>query len=77
MINKVQKNKLQQDKIAKVLVEGYSKTDKAMLMGRTEQNKLVIFPGSDALIGKIVPVKLENIQTWTIYGTLQLEATDK
>ncbi len=73
----LQKNKLQQDKIAKVLVEGYSKTDKAMLMGRTEQNKLVIFPGSDALIGKIVPVKLENIQTWTIYGTLQLEATDK
>ncbi|MEI7885625.1 MAG: tRNA (N6-isopentenyl adenosine(37)-C2)-methylthiotransferase MiaB [Clostridia bacterium] len=66
-------NKMQQDKIAQVLVEGYSKTDKEMLMGRTEQNKLVIFPGSKTLIGKIVPVRLENIQTWTIYGTLQIE----
>ena len=59
-----------QDAVLPVLVEGPSKTDPAVLTGRTESNKTVDFPGDTSLIGKIVPVKIVKAQTFSLYGKL-------
>ena len=51
-----------------MLIEGYSKTDKNMLTGRTESGKTVDLPGDASLIGQIVPVKITKAQTFSCYG---------
>ncbi|MCK5732348.1 MAG: TRAM domain-containing protein, partial [Tenericutes bacterium] len=61
-------NKRFENKIVKVLVEGYSKNNKSVLTGRTENNKLVNFPGNATLIGKIVEVEITNAKTWSLDG---------
>lgn len=59
------------DKTYNVLVEGLSKNNDEMLSGKTESNKTVIFSGSEELIGKIIPVKVTESQTWILKGELQ------
>jgi tRNA-2-methylthio-N6-dimethylallyladenosine synthase len=59
-----------QDRDVEVLVEGPSKTNEAMLTGRTTTNKTVIFAGEPSLIGQIVPVHITEAQTWVLKGTL-------
>ena len=56
--------------VYKVLVDGTSKTDKDMLSGYTESNKLVHFKGDDSLVGKIVPVKIIESHTYSLIGEL-------
>lgn len=51
-----------------VLVEGESKTNPETYMGRSRTNKLVIFPKKEGLIGEIVKVKIDNVQSFTLYG---------
>ncbi|MGI9952731.1 tRNA (N6-isopentenyl adenosine(37)-C2)-methylthiotransferase MiaB [Moorellaceae bacterium AZ2] len=51
-----------------VLVEGPSENDPTKLSGRTRTHKLVIFPGPEDLIGKLVPVKITQAQTWLLKG---------
>lgn len=51
-----------------VLVEGKSKSGENMLSGKTRTNKTVVFPGSSALIGEIVPVRITEAQTWSLTG---------
>ena len=53
-----------------VLVDGVSKTDKDMLSGYTESNKLVHFKGDESLVGKIVPVKIIESHTYSLIGEL-------
>ena len=53
-----------------VLVEGSSKKDKNRLSGYTEHNKLVHFVGDEALIGKIVKVKIIESHTYSLIGEL-------
>jgi len=53
-----------------VLVEGVSKTNKDVLSGRTRTNKIVNFKGNEELIGKLVKVKINKVQTWSLEGTL-------
>ena len=55
-------------KIEKVLVEGVSKTNKEVLTGRDEANKIVNFIGDLSLIGKIVNVKITKAKTWHLEG---------
>ena len=55
-------------KIIKVLVEGYSKKNKNILSGYSEENKLVNFKGDETMIGKIVDVKISVSKTWTLEG---------
>ncbi|MBN2853692.1 MAG: tRNA (N6-isopentenyl adenosine(37)-C2)-methylthiotransferase MiaB [Clostridia bacterium] len=52
----------------KVLVEGASKTDKEILTGRDEANKIINFKGSPDLIGEIVNVKITSAKTWHLEG---------
>ncbi|SMB97594.1 tRNA-i(6)A37 thiotransferase enzyme MiaB [Thermanaeromonas toyohensis ToBE] len=51
-----------------VLVEGPSETDPEKLSGRTRTNKLVIFPGPEDLVGKLVKVKITQAQTFLLKG---------
>lgn len=55
-------------KTLKVLVEGYSKKNKDILSGYSEENKLVNFKGNEDMIGKIVDVKITVSKTWTLEG---------
>jgi len=52
----------------KVLVHGESKRNSEVLAGYTEENKLVNFRGDRSLIGKIVPVKITDVKTWSLNG---------
>ena len=54
--------------VQKVLVEGNSKTNKNLLTGRTETNKVVNFEGKDELIGKVTDVKIESEHMWYLKG---------
>lgn len=54
----------------KVLVDSFSKTDKEMLSGYTESNKLVHFKGDESLIGQIVEVKILESHTYSLIGEL-------
>lgn len=53
-----------------ILVDGESKTDKSMLSGYTETNKMVHFKGDTSLIGKIVKVKIIESHTYSLIGEL-------
>ena len=57
-----------------VLCEGPSKTNPARLMGRTRTNKIVVFEGSDRLIGELVNVRTERANGFSLYGTPIREA---
>lgn len=57
-------------KEVEVLVEGLSKSSKTTYTGRTRQNKIVNFKGSPELVGKLVKVKIDSIQTWSLLGKL-------
>ena len=56
--------------IQKVLVEGKSKTNKEMLTGRTDTNKIVIFEGNDELINKIIDIEIIQDCIWYLKGKI-------
>jgi tRNA-2-methylthio-N6-dimethylallyladenosine synthase len=65
-----------------VLCEGPSKTNRARLMGRTRTNKIVVFPPSpnrrptcesEELVGKLVNVRIERANGFSLYGMPLLE----
>jgi tRNA-2-methylthio-N6-dimethylallyladenosine synthase len=65
--------------VQEVLVEGASKRDHAVLAGRTSTNKMVhapVPPGLKAedLAGRILPIRIEEAQTWFLSGRLELPA---
>jgi tRNA-2-methylthio-N6-dimethylallyladenosine synthase len=51
-----------------VLCEGPSKTNPARLMGRTRTNKIVVFEGSEKLIGELVDVQVQRANGFSLYG---------
>ena len=57
-------------KILRVLVEGPSKKNDAVMSARTSTNKIVLFEGSKELEGQFVDVEIYDTKTWTIYGKL-------
>jgi len=58
-----------------VLCEGPSKTNPARLMGRTRTNKIVVFEGDNDLIGKVVNVKVQHANGFSLYGAPLLKET--
>lgn len=64
------KNDMYFGKVEKVLVEGISKTNEEALSGRTDGGKIVNFKGDEALVGKIVNVKITETKTWSLCGEL-------
>ncbi|MDP4094215.1 MAG: tRNA (N6-isopentenyl adenosine(37)-C2)-methylthiotransferase MiaB [Bacillota bacterium] len=55
-------------KTVEVLVEGYSKNSPNKLTGRTRTNKVVNFKGEIKLVGKLVNVEINKVQTWSLEG---------
>ena len=53
-----------------ILVEGFSKRSRAHLYGRTQQNKVVVFPKSDAKIGEIRAIMITDCTSATLLGEL-------
>lgn len=62
------KNDMYLNTVQRVLTEGVSKTDAAVLTGRTEGGKVVNFAGDTALCGRFVDVKITKTQTWSLFG---------
>jgi len=68
-----------------VLCEGSSKTNPARLTGRTHANKIVVFPpspglrrtgeGEDGFVGKLVNIRIEQANGFSLYGTPVLAAS--
>lgn len=54
--------------VQNVLVEGYSRKDNSMLSGRTENNRVVNFEGTEELIGEIIPVMITEALANSLRG---------
>ena len=63
-----QSNKRDMGKIFEVLVEGFSKRSREDLFGRTEQNKVVVFPKKTHHIGEFVQVRIIDSSSATLLG---------
>ena len=63
-----QQNKKDEGKEFDVLVEGFSKRSREQLCGRTEQNKMVVFPKAGHHIGETVRVRITGSTSATLLG---------
>ena len=68
-----QQNKKDEGKTFDVLVEGFSKRSREQLCGRTEQNKMVVFPKFGHHIGEIVPVRITSSTSATLLGEIAVD----
>jgi tRNA-2-methylthio-N6-dimethylallyladenosine synthase len=59
-----------------VLVEGPSKTNAKTYTGRTESGKIVNFKGTPDLVGQIVPVKITEGKTFSLFGEMLSDGGD-
>jgi tRNA-2-methylthio-N6-dimethylallyladenosine synthase len=57
--------------VQRLLVEGVSKRDGSELMGRTECNRVVNFPGHERLIGQMIDVRITEARTYTLRGEVE------
>jgi tRNA-2-methylthio-N6-dimethylallyladenosine synthase len=51
-----------------VLVEGYSKRSHDDMFGRTQQNKVIVFPAGDTHVGDLVVCEVERATSATLLG---------
>ena len=56
--------------VAEVLVESQDPRSAHKMRGRTRTNKLVLFPGSTRLAGRLVKVRLEKAYLWGFEGSM-------
>ena len=61
-------NKKDEGREFDVLVEGFSKRSRMQLCGRTEQNKMVVFPKEGHHIGETVRVRITSSTSATLIG---------
>ncbi len=66
----LKKNREDIGKTFEVLVEGYSKRSNESLFGRTQQNKVVVFPAENVKKGDFVLVKIDEVSSATLKGTI-------
>ncbi len=71
--NDISKKKNEQylDKTVELLVEGYSKNNPEVLTGRTRTGKIVNFKGDENMIGELIDVKINEVQTWSMAGKIK------
>ena len=57
--------------VQEVMIEGISKNRQDMLSGRTDGNKIVVFPNMAGLKpGDMVKIRIESAKTWNLQGSL-------
>ena len=61
-------NRALEGRTVSVLVEGPSAHDEGVICGRTSTNKMVNFPGSPALVGRTLPVRVTRAFTNSLRG---------
>jgi tRNA-2-methylthio-N6-dimethylallyladenosine synthase len=59
----------------RVLVDGYSRKNPRQLSGRTENNRVINFPGPSDLLGSFVDVFVCEAFTNSLRGSLAMEDT--
>ncbi len=64
----LERNEAHLDKVFNVLVEGTSKRSEEHIFGRTDQNKVVIFPRKKFQKGDYVQVKVNRCTSATLFG---------
>ncbi len=64
----LRKNRAEVGSIREILVEGPSKTAPELLTGRTQQNRLVHFRGSQEQIGRLLQVKIRSASSHSLTG---------
>lgn len=64
----LERNKEEEGRIQEILVEGESKNGTGLLCGRNRGNKMVVFPGSNDLIGEVVPVTITEAHLAHLVG---------
>ena len=57
-------------KTFEVLVEGYSKRSREQMCGRSQQNKMIVFPKGNAKPGDLVMVKVSEATSATMLGEI-------
>ena len=62
-----------QGRTMSVLAEKVNTQDPSLITGRTMQNMVVHFPGDESLIGKIVPVKMEDCRDFYYFGKIEVQ----
>ncbi|MDY6292979.1 MAG: tRNA (N6-isopentenyl adenosine(37)-C2)-methylthiotransferase MiaB [Bacteroidales bacterium] len=63
-------NRADVGKTFEVLVEGYSKRSHDDMFGRTQQNKVIVFPAGDTHIGDLVNCTVERATSATLIGVI-------
>ena len=63
-----QRNQADIGRVHKVLIEGVSKKSEDQLMGRNDQNKVVVFPKGELQIGQYVNVLVHAVTVGTLIG---------
>ena len=58
--------------VQEILVEGPARKGEGMYMGRTRGFRKVIFPGSERLVGELVPVRIGESSVTTLKGQLEI-----
>ena len=66
----LESNKKDVGKTFEVLVEGYSKRSRNDLCGRSQQNKMIVFPKGNAKTGDFVKVKVLEATSATMLGEI-------
>lgn len=64
------KNRESVGQTVEILVEGESKKSGNDFCGRTDSNKMVVFPKGDAVIGEYRNIMIERANSATLFGTL-------
>lgn len=59
-----------QGQVLEVLVEGTSKNNESILMGRCRGNKAVNFHGDKSLIGKLINIRITEPKKFSLYGEI-------
>ncbi|MCZ6520188.1 MAG: TRAM domain-containing protein, partial [Bacteroidetes bacterium] len=64
----LQRNQMDLGQVKKVLIEGYSKRSNDQLMGRTDANKVVVFPKQNYERGQYVNLLIKDCTAATLFG---------
>ncbi|MGN1237808.1 MAG: MiaB/RimO family radical SAM methylthiotransferase, partial [Muribaculaceae bacterium] len=64
----LESNRRDVGKTFEILVEGYSKRSRSDMFGRTQQNKVVVFPASGEQPGDFITVKVNSVSSATLLG---------
>ena len=64
----LESNRRDVGKTFEILVEGYSKRSRSDMFGRTQQNKVVVFPARYEKPGDFITVKVKSVSSATLLG---------